>query len=198
MVKRMKYRILVATLFIILQVDGSIYKLDKPVIIGEFSQKKGGFMTSEEQFLWAYEHGYNGAWSWCANDNDDASDDIATQMRGISTLKNKNDQSKGGRININIRGENSFIYFLYYIVLEFFSMFLNFFPFVFDWIKASPINYCRNIWASLRQNLHKNKTCVTSENSDQSSHQRSLFRVFVDCMCLLQPPGYPKRDKRES
>ena len=89
-------------------------------------------MTSEEQFLWAYEHGYNGAWSWCANDNDDASDDIATQMRGISTLKNKDDQSKGGRININIRGENSVIYFLYYIVLEFFSMFLNFFPFVFD------------------------------------------------------------------
>ena len=42
-----------------------------------------------------------------------------------------------------------------------------------------------------------NKTCGTSENSDQPAHLRSLIRVFTDCMCLLQPPGYPKRDKQE-
>ena len=42
-----------------------------------------------------------------------------------------------------------------------------------------------------------NKTCATSEDSDQPAHPRSLIRVFADRMCLLQPPGYPKRDKRE-
>ena len=39
--------------------------------------------------------------------------------------------------------------------------------------------------------------CATSEDSDQTAHSRSLIRVFADRMCLLQPPGCPKRDKRE-
>ena len=38
------------------------------------------------------------------------------------------------------------------------------------------------------------KLCANSEDSDQTAHSCSLTRVFVDCMCLLQPPGYPKRD----
>ena len=42
-----------------------------------------------------------------------------------------------------------------------------------------------------------NKTCATSEDSDQPAHSHSLIRVFADRICLLQPPGYPKRDKRE-
>ena len=42
-----------------------------------------------------------------------------------------------------------------------------------------------------------NKSCATSEDSDQPAHPRSLIRVFADRMFLLQPPGYPKRDKRE-
>ena len=96
-----------------------MYELDKPVIIGEFSQKKGGFMTSQEQFSWAYDHGYNGAWSWCALDKDDASDDIQTQMKGISTLRNKDDQSKGGRVNINLNGKFNFLYTLYRLALDF-------------------------------------------------------------------------------
>ena len=37
--------------------------------------------------------------------------------------------------------------------------------------------------------------CATSEDSDQPTHPCSLIRVFTDCMCLLQPPGYPKRAK---
>ena len=41
-----------------------------------------------------------------------------------------------------------------------------------------------------------NKTCATSEDSDQPAHPRSLIRVFADRMCLLQPPGYPKKYKR--
>ena len=43
-----------------------------------------------------------------------------------------------------------------------------------------------------------NKTCATSEDSDQPAHPRSLIRVFADRMCLLQRPGYPKKDRRES
>ena len=40
-----------------------------------------------------------------------------------------------------------------------------------------------------------NKTCATSEDSNQTA--RSLIRFFADRICLLQPRGYPKRDKRE-
>ena len=32
-----------------------------------------------------------------------------------------------------------------------------------------------------------NKTCETSEDSDQTAHPCSLISVFADCMCLLQP-----------
>ena len=38
---------------------------------------------------------------------------------------------------------------------------------------------------------------MTSEDSDQLAHQRSLIRVFADRISLLQPPGYPKGDKQE-
>lgn len=78
-------------------VDAGLYNVDKPLIIGEFSQKKGGMMTSQEQFTWAYNHGYSGAWSWSA---DSASDALEVQERGMMSLKDMNDQSKGGRVNI--------------------------------------------------------------------------------------------------
>ena len=38
---------------------------------------------------------------------------------------------------------------------------------------------------------------MTSEDSDQPVHLHSLIRVIPDRMCLLQPPGYLKRDERE-
>ena len=38
------------------------------------------------------------------------------------------------------------------------------------------------------------KTCVTMEDSHQPVHPNHLIRVFADCMCLLLPPGYPKRE----
>ena len=41
-----------------------------------------------------------------------------------------------------------------------------------------------------------NKTCATSEDSYQSAHPRNLTRVYADRMCLLQTPGYSKRNKR--
>ena len=42
-----------------------------------------------------------------------------------------------------------------------------------------------------------NKTRATIEDYDQPEHLRSLITVFADRMCPLQPPGYPKRDKRD-
>ena len=53
-----------------------------------------------------------------------------------------------------------------------------------------------NIRACAQQNPQY-KTCATSEDSDQPAHLWSLIRVITDLMCLLQPLGYPKRDKRE-
>ena len=53
----------------------------------------------------------------------------------------------------------------------------------------------KDIWAGARQTY--NKTCATSEDSDQPAHPHSLVRVFADRMCLLQPPGYHNRDKQE-
>ena len=41
-----------------------------------------------------------------------------------------------------------------------------------------------------------NKTCTTSEDSEQPAYPRSLIRIFADRMCFLQLPGYPKRDEQ--
>ena len=51
-----------------------------------------------------------------------------------------------------------------------------------------------NIWVCARQNLQWD---VWQAKTDQSAHPRSLMGVFADRMCLLQPPGYSKRNKRE-
>ena len=42
------------------------------------------------------------------------------------------------------------------------------------------------------------KTCVTSKDSGQPAYLHSLISVFADCMCLLQPSGYSKKNKQES
>ena len=51
-----------------------------------------------------------------------------------------------------------------------------------------PFSIFTYIWASTLQNLlvRPAKTQI-----------RLRIRIFVDRMCLLQPPGYPKRDERE-
>ena len=36
--------------------------------------------------------------------------------------------------------------------------------------------------------------CATSDDLDQSAHPRSVMSLR---MCLLQPAGYPKKDKQE-
>ena len=55
-------------------------------------------------------------------------------------------------------------------------------------------------WGKTFEQAHDktyNKTFATIKDSDQTAHSRSLIKVFADRMCLLQPPGYPTRSKRE-
>ena len=56
---------------------------------------------------------------------------------------------------------------------------------------------CFNLLFEPAHDKTYNETCANSEDSDQPAHSRSLFRVFADRMCLLQPPGYAKRNKQE-
>ena len=68
----------------------------------------------------------------------------------------------------------------------------------------------KNFWSEVRSTKHSamqslqnepghnkiyNMTCMTSEDLDQPAHQRSLIRVFIDPMNLLQPLGYSKRNE---
>ena len=55
----------------------------------------------------------------------------------------------------------------------------------------------RNVtWSSERQNLLVRR--ATIEDSAQPAHPRNVCRVFADRMCILQPLGYPNRDKWDS
>ncbi|KAK7466626.1 hypothetical protein BaRGS_00037283, partial [Batillaria attramentaria] len=82
--------------------DASDYGLDKPLVIAEFNQARGAGMTIEEEFNYAYTHGYSGAWSWHANADGSDTDPTDTQMRGIASIRDKNDQTAGGRIAIDL------------------------------------------------------------------------------------------------
>ncbi|KAI8491719.1 hypothetical protein Bbelb_305240 [Branchiostoma belcheri] len=83
----------------------------KPVVIGEFSQTRGGGMSITEQFERAYSRGYAGAWSWhylADRSDDDATDSTATQLIGLRELRFKNDQTGGGCVRINLNGSTNY------------------------------------------------------------------------------------------
>ncbi|KAL8576152.1 hypothetical protein ACOMHN_027807 [Nucella lapillus] len=82
------------------------YALDKPLVLAEFSQVGGAGMTITDQFLWAYQKGYSGAWGWQAIGMGQGSDSLQTQVKGINTLKNINNQAEGGRVPINIHNHS--------------------------------------------------------------------------------------------
>ena len=68
------------------------------------------------------------------------------------------------------------------------------------WIISSlwwSLHVVRITWYEPAHDKTYSKSCTTSEDSDQTAHPRSLIRVFADRMCLLQLPGYPKKDERE-
>lgn len=83
-----------------LNVPNSAYNLNKPNLLGEFSQTGGDGRTITDQFEWGYSQGYCGAWSWQANGGGDGSDDFATQALGLNHLRGRNDQNAGGRVDI--------------------------------------------------------------------------------------------------
>ena len=76
-----------------------------------------------------------------------------------------------------------------YISLFIYSLFMRF---IFSKSKTRP--QCFFIYESVHDKIY-NKT-YASQDSDQPVHC-GLIRFFAHCMCLLQPLGYPKRDKRE-
>jgi len=68
------------------------YKLDKPLIIGEFAHKscqdKG--CSVPKMYGWAYENGFSGAWDWAMNDwTSDSVDGEADMLPGLESLKAK-------------------------------------------------------------------------------------------------------------
>ena len=57
--------------------------------------------------------------------------------------------------------------------------------------------YCTHhdyIWASAQQNLQKD---LCNQQRQTILRICAVWSVFADHICLLQPPGYPKRVKRE-
>ncbi|KAJ8313996.1 hypothetical protein KUTeg_008557 [Tegillarca granosa] len=80
----------------------SYYGLNKPLIIAEFNQVRGGGWTIDGMFLHAYNHGYAGAWSWHANADGSNTDSFTTQEKGMHALKGKTDTSRGGLVNFHI------------------------------------------------------------------------------------------------
>jgi mannan endo-1,4-beta-mannosidase len=86
-----------------LNVHNSAYGLNKPNILGEFSQSGGDGRSIQEQFDWAYTQGYCGAWSWQANAGGEHADSFATQALGLNHLRGRNDQNAGGRVDIDLQ-----------------------------------------------------------------------------------------------
>ncbi|XP_046583775.1 mannan endo-1,4-beta-mannosidase-like [Haliotis rubra] len=74
--------------------EKSDYKLNKPVIVGEFAARSGGGMAIEALFQYAYDHGYRGAWSWSATDSY-YGDLWETQRKGVASIRYSNDTSTG-------------------------------------------------------------------------------------------------------
>jgi hypothetical protein len=72
---------------------------------GEFSQIGGDGRTIESIVNHAYYQGYAGAWTWQANGGGEGSDDFDTQAKALNWLRGRNDQLAGGRIDIDLNGE---------------------------------------------------------------------------------------------
>ncbi|XP_046355896.2 mannan endo-1,4-beta-mannosidase-like [Haliotis rufescens] len=82
----------------------SDYGLDKPLVIAEFSEKKGDGWTASQQFNHAYYYGYAGAWGWqYKQESSDADEDTAAVINaGLQFLKGKTDASNGGTVNFHL------------------------------------------------------------------------------------------------
>ena len=68
----------------------SAYKLDKPLVVGEFNVEAGNpppFNDNTEQYKYLYDNGYQGAWEWGMKDGCGGCDGTATCEKGTSSLK---------------------------------------------------------------------------------------------------------------
>ena len=66
-------------------------------MIAEFNQKRGGGMTSQQQYNWAYDHGYAGAWGWSYTD-----ESWPVLSAGINSIKDRDDPAKGGLVHFTV------------------------------------------------------------------------------------------------
>ncbi|XP_046582030.1 mannan endo-1,4-beta-mannosidase-like [Haliotis rubra] len=78
------------------------YGLKKPLVVAEFNQVSGAGMDIVDQFKHLYTTGYAGGWTWHIRAEGSNSDSPATQMRGLLSLKGKDDQTKGGQIPLTL------------------------------------------------------------------------------------------------
>lgn len=84
-------------------VHGSVYQLDRPIVIGEFSSICGEGEGVENMWNHGYFQGYNGLWSWHYNlDNGGCQDSQGDQNLGMYTIK---DNNSNGVIRVNITSE---------------------------------------------------------------------------------------------
>jgi len=59
------------------------FKLTKPLVIGEFDTESGAGMTIQSMYQYVYDHGYDGAWAWTAED--------PNNFNGVKVLMGKSD-----------------------------------------------------------------------------------------------------------
>eukprot|EP01125_Pyxidicula_operculata_P007570 TRINITY_DN256_c0_g1_i1.p1 TRINITY_DN256_c0_g1~~TRINITY_DN256_c0_g1_i1.p1 ORF type:complete len:372 (+),score=73.96 TRINITY_DN256_c0_g1_i1:18-1133(+) len=52
------------------KVTADDYKLDKPLVIGEFNDQDSGGMSAPSMYQYVYNNNYNGAWGWTADPKD--------------------------------------------------------------------------------------------------------------------------------
>eukprot|EP01095_Lingulamoeba_sp_RSL-Kostka_P008491 TRINITY_DN2862_c2_g1_i1.p2 TRINITY_DN2862_c2_g1~~TRINITY_DN2862_c2_g1_i1.p2 ORF type:complete len:355 (+),score=104.36 TRINITY_DN2862_c2_g1_i1:79-1065(+) len=64
----------------------SDYDLDKPLIVGEFSQDEGAGRSIEELYQYVYCNGYSGSWAWQLNSSGEGSDFIITILSGMRSF----------------------------------------------------------------------------------------------------------------
>ena len=65
----------------------SDYGLDKPLIVGEFSQISGAGLTSAQQYTYLFCNHYAGAWGWQANGSGEGSDTFDVLKSGMASLR---------------------------------------------------------------------------------------------------------------
>jgi len=75
------------------------YKLDKPVIIGEFSTDCSESKNAAQNYKHAYDGGFAGVLAWQYNEGGDCSDKQTSMDQGMSAIK---DMTTNGKIKIKI------------------------------------------------------------------------------------------------